>query len=149
MRPPARGSDPDWDKGSCRTSPVSRGQMMSGSWCRKGGGRTGVPSQGTADGEAWKEKRPLPKELTLDSSLSNSIFIHQEIILALPSKHIQYNPFSPQPLWSCQWLGGEVGMKQRGGEHWEDIHAPREVGMGPNPAGFCKPVEEFGRHKAF
>lgn len=33
-----------------------------------------------------------------------------------------------------------MGMKCRG-EHWEDIHTPREVRMGSNPVGSCQPIK--------
>lgn len=39
-------------------------------------------------------------------------------------------------------------MRHRGEKNWEDIHAPREVGTGPNPVVSCKPVQEFGTNKA-
>lgn len=56
----------------------------------------------------------LPKTLTLDSSLSNAISIHQEIMFKVypRSEHL-----SPQPPWSHQWLEaveGGRGVKHRG-----------------------------------
>lgn len=39
-------------------------------------------------------------------------------------------------------------MRHRGEKNWEDIHTPREGGMGPNPVVSCKSVQEFGTNKA-
>lgn len=105
-------------KVSCRKNHSSKDQMMRGSWQKKGGWRTGTPSRGTADAEAWKE-RGLPEALTLGSSLSNAISIHQEIMLALPSKYIQGLSSFPtaalKPPMVGSWgrCGGDV--KHRGG----------------------------------
>lgn len=79
----------------------------------------------TADAKAWKEKRALPREFTHDSSFSNSISIHQELMLALLSKYIypKSNHCAPRQPWSCQWLGKGVGMKHRD-ENQQDVPPP-------------------------
>lgn len=103
---------------------------MRGSWRKKGGWRTGTPSRGTADAEAWKE-RGLPETLTLGSSLSNAISIHQEIMLALPSKYIQGLSSFPhsRPGAANGWKpgrGGGRGGREAQGELARHTHSRKD-----------------------